>query len=550
MQLVVTIVSRFDMPSNENPSSATRPRRTPLSPVAARLWARARAEWEQQRYDAAELSLTSVLALAPDDLDATRMLGIAAQHRGDHAKAIECFRRVLAMSPGDVALLVNLGIALHEHGEVEEALAHLRHACELAPRSSSVWFNLGKALEKQACTQEAVEAFRSALEIDRSHVAARLSLARALVSLGDIETATTAFREILRIDARNPEAWFGLSNINTIGFDGKDTDFLRREFARENLPAHNYELIGSAFAKALENRGDYAQAFEVYRLVKASQRRWAHWDALKERERVEAIVRVFGHETPPPLDKTLGHEAILIVSLPRSGSTLVEHILASHPQVEGANEIRDMQQVIDAEARRRESPFPSWAADATAEDWHRLGAEYLKRTVRWREIKPRFTDKNLWNWSLVGAALTMLPAARVVIVRRDPMETCLACYRQYFTGRAGFACDLDDMADYCADFLRSARFWLEKFPGRVFDLEYETLLAAPDVTIKRLLAFCELPFDAACLRFHETSRPVLSAPSAAQVRQPLRQDTARSTRYGHKLDGLRQRLQQAGVLVQ
>lgn len=542
-------MSRFNMTSSANPSQTTRPGGVPLSPVAARLWARARTEWERQQYDAAELSLTSVLALAPDHLDATRMLGIAAQRRGDHARAIECFRRVLAVAADDVALLVNLGIALHEHGEVEEALARLRRACELAPRSSSAWFNLGKALEKQAYTHDASDAFRRALEVDHSHVAARLSLARGLVALGDVETATTMFREVLRRDRRNSEAWFGLSNINTIRLDSTDADFLRREFARNDLPVHDYELIGSAFAKALENQGDYAQAFETYRLVKASQRRWARWDASKERERIEAIARVFKHATPSPVDESLGNEAILIISLPRSGSTLVEQILASHPQVEGANEIRDMQHVIDAETRHRESAFPAWVMTASAEDWHRLGAKYLKRTARWRRTKPRFTDKNLWNWPLAGTALTMLPAARVVIVRRDAVETCLGCYRQYFTGRAGFACDLDDLADYYADFLRLTRFWLERFPDRVFDLQYEALLATPDATIKRLLDFCGLPFDSACLRFHETARAVLSAPSAAQVRGPLRQDTARSERYGQKLDGLRRRLREAGVLV-
>lgn len=528
---------------------AGRPSRLPLSPVAARLMARARREWEQQQYEAAELSLTSVLALAPDDLDTIQMLGIAAQRRGDHAKAIECFRRVVVSSPDDMALRVNLGIALHENGDAAEALVHLRHACKLAPRSPVAWFNLGKALEKQAYTREAVDAFRHTLDVDRSHVAARLSLARTLVSLGETDAATAEFREVLRRDPRNAEAWFGLSNINTIRLDGADTAFLHRTFSSTNLPPHDYELIGSAYAKALENQDQYAQAFEVYRQVKASQRRWSRWDAVKERKVAEDIANAFRQDTPPPLDKHLGNEAILIVSLPRSGSTLVEQILASHPQVEGANEIRDMQHVVDAETRRRAAPFPSWTPTATAEDWYRLGTEYVARTARWRKTRPRFTDKNLWNWSLVGAALTMLPAARVVIVRRDPLETCLACYRQYFTGRAGFACDLDDMADYCVDFLRLTRFWLDRFPDRVFDLQYETLLSEPEAVIKRLLEFCRLPFDSACLRFHETSRPVLSAPSAAQVRQPLRRDTARSARYGDKLDGLRQRLREAGALT-
>lgn len=529
-------------------ASAGRPSRLPLSPVAARLMARARREWEQQQYEAAELSLNSVLALAPDDMDTIQMLGIAAQRRGDHAKAIECFRRVLANSPDDPALRINLGIALHEHGDADEALVHLRRACELAPRSPAAWFNLGKALEKQSHTQEAVDAFHRTLDADRSHVAARLSLARALVSLGEVDAAVAEFRAVLRRDLRNAEAWFGLSNINTICFDGTDTVLLQRAFSSANLPTHDYELIGNAYAKALENQHQYAQAFEVYGLVKASQRRWNHWDAAKERKVAEDIAYAFRQDSPPPLDAHLGSEAILIVSLPRSGSTLVEQILASHPQVEGANEIRDLQHVVDAETRRRAAPFPTWTSTATADDWHRLGIEYMARTARWRKTKPRFTDKNLWNWTLVGAALTMLPAARVVIVRRDPLETCLACYRQYFTGRAGFACDLDDMADYCVDFLHLTRFWLQRFPGRIFDLQYEALLANPDAVVARLLDFCGLPFNADCLRFHETSRPVLSAPSAAQVRQPLRRDTARSTRYGDKLDGLRERLRQAGAL--
>jgi hypothetical protein len=144
----------------------------------------------------------------------------------------------------------------------------------------------------------------------------------------------------------------------------------------------------------------------------------------------------------------------------------------------------------------------------------------------------------------------MLPAARVVVVRRDPVETCLACYRQLFTEHSGFTCDLDEMADYCSDFLRLTRFWLEKYPGRVHDLQYETLVAEPEQEIRRLLDFCNLPFDPACLEFHKTARTVQSLPSAAQVRQPMRRDTARSALYGDKLDPLRKRLRDAGVLAE
>ena len=239
---------------------------------------------------------------------------------------------------------------------------------------------------------------------------------------------------------------------------------------------------------------------------------------------------------------------IFIVSLPRSGSSLVEQILASHPEVEGANEIRDLADVVNAETQGRPEDFPLWIASATPADWQRLGEDYLARTTRWRTRKPRFTDKNLVTWYLLGTALAMLPAARFVIVRRDPVETCLACYRQLLSSDASYCNDLDDMADYCIDFMRLTRLWLQQFPERVLDLEYETLVAEPEPTIRRLLDFCELEFDPACLAFHATSRTVMSAPSAAQVRQPLRRDTARAARYGHKLDGLRARLRAAGLV--
>src|SRR5579875_2364377 len=504
---------RDDMTAHTRSLPAQDPSRPPRSPVTARLLERARREWARQEYEAAERSLTNALALAPDDPEATRMLGGVVLRRGKYVRAIECFRKVLPVWPDDDDLRIGLGIALYEQGEVPEAVMHLRRACDPAHRSVV------------------------------------LSLARAQANLGRIDAAVAGFREVLQRDPGNAEGWFGLSNLNTVRFDAADLASLQRALARQNLPDRDRELLGFTFAKALENQGDYAQAFEVFRAANASRRRRVKWDAAGHRERIVATRRAFAEGKPEPLDPGFGHEAILIISVPRSGSTLVEHILASHPQVEGANEIRDLMQVIDGESARRGIEFLSWVPSATAQDWQRLGREYLARTARWRERKPRFTDKNLVSWYLVGAALAMLPAARVIVVRRDPVETCLACFRQCFSERSGFSCDLDDMADYLIDFLDLTRFWLEKYPDRVFDMPYEALLAEPEAMIRRLLDFCDLPFDPACLEFHKTPRTVQSLPSAAQVRQPLRRDTARSAHYGDKLDHLRQRLRESGVLA-
>lgn len=522
----------------------------PLSPAAARLLKRAGAELRSGQTAVAERTLASVAALAPGSADVIRWQGMVAQMKGDHAKALDCFRRVMTVWPNDSALHVGLGIALFVTGAADDGLAHLRKACELAPDAASAWFNLGEALKQDAKTREAIEALRKAVSLDPAHVSARLSLARAKASLGQVDNAVREFREVIRREPDNARAWFGLSNLNTLRFDADDAARIEKALARATPATEAHDLLGFALAKALEDQGDYARAFETFRVANASMRRQVKWDAAGEHRRVEAILRVSETWAPPqPIDPKLGREVILIVSIPRSGSSLVEHILASHPEVEGANEIKDFRNVIDAETHRRHDAFPLWVPMATAGDWQRLGEEYMARTARWREQKPRFTDKNLITWYLVGAALAMLPAARVVIVRRDPLETCLACYRQWFTGDAGFAYDLEEMADYCIDFMRLTRFWIEKFPDRVFDLEYETLVAEPEPMIRRVLDFCGLPFDPVCLEFHRTERTVLSAPSAAQVRQPLRRDTARAAQYGHLLDGLRRRLREAGLLT-
>lgn len=520
----------------------------PLSSVARRLLARAQREWDERQLDAAAQSLASVLALAPDYPIAIRMLGQVSQQRCKHAKAIDCFRQVLHVWPDDADLQVGLGIALFEQGQEAQAIEHLQRACKLAPHSAMAWFNLGEALGRHARSADSVAALRRATELDPPHISARLSLARVQASLGQISAAVAGYREVVRRDPGNAEGWFGLSNLNTVHFDAADAARMRHALARPGLAGRDYELLAFSYAKALENQGEYAQAYEVFARGNTSRRQRVKWDAAGERRRVDAILRVFENDLPAPLDPELGREAILIVSIPRSGSTLVEQILASHAEVEGANEIKDMTHVIDEETARRQSAFPLWVPDAGAEDWQRLGRDYLARTARWREHKPRFTDKSLVTWYLVGAALAMMPAARAIIVRRDPVETCLGCFRQCFSENSGFACSMDELADYCIDFLRLTRFWLEKHPDRVMDLQYESLVANPEAEVRRMLDFCGLPFDPACIEFHKTARTVQSLPSAAQVRQPIRRDTARSARYGDKLDRLRARLREAGVV--
>jgi Tfp pilus assembly protein PilF len=513
-----------------------------FSPAIANLLQKAQGELARRQFDAAAATLASLLAQAPGCAPALGMAAIAAQMQGQYDRASGFFRKAIEQQPRDAGLHAGLGMSLFEAGDADGAVAALRRACELAPNVAAGWYNLGKALKLQVHTGEAIEALQRALQLDPAHVSARLTLADAQASMGRVDAAAAELRRLLKTDPGQAHAWFALANLKVVPLDGDDVALLRRNFEQAATAAEDRVLFGFALARALEDQGDVAASFEVLQRANRLQRQRVRWDAAEHRAHVHAIERAFSVPTPAPLDPRLGSEVILVASIPRSGSSLVEQILASHPGVEGANEITDLPFVLDGEARRRGRSHPDWVRQATPADWQRLGAEYLARTARWRERKPRFTDKNLVTWKRVGAALAMLPSARVVIVRRDPVETCIACYRQWFASGAEFAYDLDEMADYCLDFARLTRFWLQRYPERVFDLEYVALLNDPEGVVRRLLDFCGLPFEPACLAFHRTQRTVVSAASAAQVRQPLQRDTARAARYGSLLDGLRERL--------
>lgn len=517
-----------------------------LSRVAARLLARAQAESRAGDAAAAAHAIAGAISLAPDHPEVLRWAGIAAQDAGDHAAAAEYFRKALDALPDDADLQVGRGVALYRAGRRDEGVACLRRACDLAPASTSAWYNLAEALKPQVHTAAAVGALRRVLALDPAHMPARLGLARALASVGQVREAAAELRGLLRMQPSHVGGWLALADLQAGTFDGDDASRLEALLAQPDLAPEAGIRLRFVFAKALEDQGNFVRAMDELQRANAAQRRRVRWDSVGEHRRVDALLRIFAGPVAAAPDAAGGHEVIFIASLPRSGSTLVEQILASHPQVAGANEISAIGDVVNGETLRRHAAFPLWVPMATAGDWQRLGSEYLARTMRWRGHAPRFTDKNLLNWMFVGASLAMLPAARVVIVRRDPVETCLGCYRQWFDHGAEFSYDFDELATFCGDFIRLTRFWLQRFPDRVFDLQYETLVAEPEPTIRRLLDFCGLPFDPACLEFHKTPRTVLSAPSAAQVRQPLHA-TARAARYGHLLDGLRDRLRDAGL---
>lgn len=522
-------------------TDSTENRAEGLGPRAAQLLEQAGQAIQRRDLDEAERAMAGLAALAPNHGEVLRLLAVIAHLRKRFAEAIELLHRADAAKPDDALIWNNLGSALGETGDIEGALAAFRRSCDLAPNTPAAWFNLGKALEQQAYVREAQEALKRVIELDPMHTPGRVVYAQTLRTMGRTEEAAAEYRHALSLSPDYLPALTGLVGIKTVALTPEETASLGRLHGRRDLSETERNNASFALMQALEGQGRYAEAFAIAANANAVKRRQLQWDAGMFSRRVVAIAKIFAAPLRTTAPATLGEEVIFVVSMPRSGSTLTEQILAAHPLVEGANELEVLPNLIEAESRAQGVEFPNWVGRLKPQDWERLGHVYLEKTARWRTQRPRFTDKALSNWQYVGALRAMLPGAIIVNCRRDPVETCLSCFRQAFANGQAYTYDMHELVAFYRDYDRMARIWVERCPDYFRDFIYEDLVADPETEIRRLLDYCRLPFDPACLRPHEVERVVRTA-SASQVREPLRRDTARAERYGALLAPMRRAL--------
>ncbi len=492
---------------------------------------------QAQQAAQAEQSLRTALAMVPEHPEILRLLAIALRLQNRNAEALDALQRAAAQRPDDALIQNGLGTALDAGGDGDAAVAAFRRACELAPQVAQLWSNLGKTLSDHGHFEEALPVLERAAQL-ADHPSTRLRLAYAQRAVGNIDASAQSFRDMI---ARNPAdgtAWLGLAGLKTLRLSSDDIIAIERAMRHPELKEGEHISLGFALAKALDDHARYPEAFVAYVEANTETRRIHPWQAQHFTSLVDAVLDAFA-KAPTGAPGTQGDDTIFVVGLPRSGSSLTEQILASHPRIEAAGEVEELTAVIKAESERRRQPFPLWVGTAGAQDWLRLGQDYLARTARWRQPGKLFTDKLPGNWSRTGLIMAMLPGARVVDCRRDPVESCFSCFRTLFSqGNQEFSYSLDDLAVYWHDYDRAMRHWYILYPGRIRVQSYEALVADPEGQTRELLRFCGLEFDPACLRFHETRRSVRTA-SASQIREPIKRDTGRANKYGVLLDPLR-----------
>lgn len=518
-------------------------------PTAA-LLAHVTAAFRQQDWPRTYALAGQLLQRQPGHAGAHGMAGIAALESGQLAQALEHLHRATASEPAPADLLAQLARALAIAQRMPEARATADRALALAPHHPMVLNVLGWTYAQAQAHAAAADAFRRAVAAAPAHLPSRYNLATALVAMGEAEAAE---QEIEACLAQDPTFWRAHLTLAHLRRQTPASHHVARlESLLTRHPGDDAGLcLHLALAKEYEDLAEYSQAFEHLVRGKAISRRGIDYSPDADAALFAALMRAF----PEPCADEAGdpsEEPIFVFGLPRTGTTLVERILSSHPQVISAGELQNFGLVL---RQAWGSRVPLWkdpdiAIHAREVDWRRVGRDYLASTRPGTGQTAHFIDKLPHNFLYAGFIARAFPRARLICLRRNPMDSCLSNFRQLFAEKLPYyhySFDLLDTGRYYVLFDRLMAHWRKVFPGRILEVQYESLVQAQEAGTRQLLEFCGLPWDDACLSFEKNQAPVGTA-SALQVREPLyRTAVRRWKRYEPQLTELKALLASEGV---
>jgi tetratricopeptide (TPR) repeat protein len=494
------------------------------------LLAQAALALRAERLAPAEAALRQRLKAEPTDVAAIRMLAEVGARLGRYEEASLLLERCLELSPSFHEARRAYAQVLQRQERPVEALAQAERLMAIDPKNPNHGMLMASIQARLGDHAAAIALYEDLLQRYPRQPKGWMSYGHALKTIGRRADAVAAYQQALEQAPQLGEVWWSLANLKTHRFTADDVAAMRDQLKRDDLGEEDRLHLDFALAKALEDEGDFATAFAEYAKGNAIRHAQLRHVPADISDQVERTRRLF---TPEFLASRRGagcaaRDPIFIVGLPRSGSTLVEQILASHSQVEGTMELPDMLaivQQIDGRAGSRERrAYPDALAALPRDDLARLGEEYLARTrVHRRSGRPLFIDKLPNNWLHVGLIQLILPNATVIDARRHPLGCCLSGYKQHFARGQAFSYALEDIGRYYRDYVALMAHFDAVSPGKVHRVIYERMVADTEGEVRALLHHVGLPFEAACLRFWTNDRAVRTA-SSEQVRQPIFDD--------------------------
>ena len=466
----------------------------------------------------------------PNDVAALRMLAEVEARLRRYAQAEMLLERCLELSPSFDAARHNLATVLNRQGKPSAALAQVERLLAKEPRNPGYRNLKGAVLANLGDYEGSAQIYAAVLEGFPNQPRVWMSYGHSLKTSGHVAQSVAAYRRSLAFLPTLGEAYWSLANLKTYRFSASEVAAMTAALERTDLGDHDRLHLEFSLGKVLEDQCAYQESFQHYATGNALRRRSQPYRAQDNTRLILSAQTLFARQfftdragwgAPAP-------DPIFILGLPRSGSTLLEQILASHSRVEGTMELQAIPQIArelgTGHGGDLDNDFLQGIAALGRDDVRTLGERYLERTRAFRKTSaPLFIDKLPNNWMYVGLIHLILPNARIIDARRHPLASCFSCFKQHFARGQSFTYDLEDLGRYYRDYVRLMDHYDQVLPGRVHRVCYEDLVAATDAEVDRLLAHCGLPFEASCLRFYENPRAVRTA-SSQQVRQPIFRD--------------------------
>lgn len=471
----------------------------------------------------------------------TRLEGIVYLHQNKLILAEKSLIKANKIDPKNDVVMNNIAYIKQQKTEYEFAKQWLKKSIAINPFSIDAYHQLGILNSLQHDYEEAERCYRQVLKISPGHNDCLINLAVLLKNKGEVDSAIKYLHESLNINPFQPQIYWVLANLKVYHFTQTEKEMVNMMLSQD-ISQKDRESLLFTQAKILEDEGEYKESFQT--LKKANtikyhsfKRKPIDWYA-----KLQEIKSVFTNEYVARNQNTHveKYTPVLIAGMPRSGSTLLEQILASHSEVTGASELKYLHQLVT----KHSSEYPYCFRQYNSQDYHLLAEKYLSLTKRWYQSTNYYTDKMPRNINYAGVLLLAFPNSRLIHTQRNEMDVCLSVYKQYFESGCEYSYDMTELVSYYKFQDQLARHWKSLFPDRVMSVKYENVVSDIENEIRHVLNFLNLDFDKNCLNFHQTKRDIKTA-SAGQVTQKIyKSATQYYLKYGNALEEISELLKQ------